>query len=126
MKKKYELVTRYSKIVDDYVSEHGVLPPRNIFKELGGSIPFVTEHFGSYRLFCDSLGYEKIKATVKVNQKYYLIDVGRNNAIVAHDFFRNINIDYFPEIKEITLRGYKRRKVKIKNRYRIVKDLEEL
>lgn len=123
-KEEYFLVTENSKIVDDFVIEHRRIPTQSEFIKLGGNIEFVKKHYVSFRKFCDELGYSSLSSSKA--QEFYLVDVGRNNAVIDRDTMRALQGKYFQDMKVDFLRQYARKNVKIRWRYRIVKELSDL
>lgn len=123
-KEEYSLITSNSKIVDDFVIEHRRIPTQSEFVKLNGNIKFVKKHYYSFRKFCDDLGYESLSSSKA--QEFYLVDVGRDNNIIDHDTMRGLQGKYFQDMKVDFLRQYARKNVKIRWRYRIVKELSDL
>ena len=123
-KEEYFLVTENSKIVDNFVKENSRIPTQSEFTKLGGNIEFVKKHYVNFRKFCDELGYENLSSGKA--QEFYLVDVGRNNAVIDRDTMRSLQGKYFQDMKVEFLRQYARKGVKIRWRYRIVKELSDL
>lgn len=123
-KEEYSLITLNSKIVDDFVNGNSRIPTQSEFTKLGGNIEFVKKHYVSFRKFCDELGYSSLSSSKA--QEFYLVDIGRNNKVIDHDTMRALQGKYFPDMKVDFLRQYARKNVKIRWRYRIVKELSDL
>lgn len=123
-KEEYSLITSNSKIVDDFVKENSRVPTQSEFTKLGGNVEFVKKHYVSFRKFCDELGYENLSSGKA--QEFYLVDVGRNNKVIDRDTMRGLQGKYFQDTKVEFLRQYARKNVKIRCRYRIVKELSDI
>ncbi len=124
MKQEYTLISENSEIVDEFVKKNGSIPTQSEFSKLGGNIEFVKKHYVSFRKFCDELGYSSLSSSKA--QEFYLVDVGRNNAVIDRDTMRALQGKYFQDMKVDFLRQYARKGVKIRWRYRIVKELSDL
>lgn len=67
------MITKYSNIVDRYVSVYTEIPTEVQFERQGGGLRFIKMHFESYDDFISSLGYDEefLKEIKKKKRKPY-------------------------------------------------------
>lgn len=125
-KTDYELVEKYSLIVDDFVVEHRRIPTKEEFVKHGGYLPFITYHYESYNDFINSLGYdENIKRMKTSGRKYYVIDTKYNNKLICHVNMIGL-MKKFPNKTHEGIRGAIYQHQLVGGRYRILRSLDEV
>lgn len=98
----YDEVVKYSKLVDDFVSEVGRVPSAKQFSDFGGNTYFIKKHFGSYKGFIESLGYCAPHSGREVI--YDLID--ENGHVKDAGTVRELHEKYFSEYELSTVKVY--------------------
>lgn len=82
-------------IIKKYVKEHGFLPPKKAFMELGGDMSWVIITFGTYEAFYIHCGYSGYVCRYGYAKKYKVIDDGRGGKVIFTGTFKQVYNKYF-------------------------------